>query len=817
MSQTLEKPVKAAPGKTLTPEQIAWNMRVFAKLGWQSKKPAQDKMREEMKASCLAVDKTVLQAGVGPNCADNIAQEKLKPGKEFKAFQVALTYFEKAAPDARVGLADQLRSTANAYITHWDKHSKREKNHPETKRKKEICDQALADLRKIDMAVDLRRLGDPPWDSEKSMQAASLKATLDFESMPDSKAEVVGGVHAFPAYWVNSKPPAGNKPNMPPKGEKSFLFKPMTAQSNVPGFPAGGDTAREAMAGRMGDMLAGMTGQDFGVPETHVVSVGRGKLPGSANNDDRIEGGNDPTAPLTGSLQQFAKSSGGAREQPMAELRKVPPKSCQKIIMLDMVTLNMDRHGDNVMMQGKPGSNPELVPIDHGLTFPGKDAREDLHKKMGASFNVMLAMPGSHEPFTDEMLKAIDDIDPDTMSASMRRELTLIEKHHPGTKGKVDREGIDAAARSARFLKLGAAMKPPPSPAAIQLALGQYGEELLDPALPDQAFEVRAKEVLADVLGQQGAIKELFTMPLEQQGEMRAQLVDNGWLDAFAIEAWCNKNPKLALNLYKGDVREPTKLKEVVELCGQDVTDEKLTTMNLRELYNNRKRFAEFPPSTSINDKVRSDAAALQQAFPSRYFNANNPDEFLDAAAVWKRLASLGGVAALPAAAKATKATPKQLAAAQTDINKALLLLSAAKGMPLGAKTASEMGDLDVRGAKLGIRQLDKIVPDVPAGHPVLKAIEQFKKAPVDGSPTQLKALGDLQVAAGDAIRADVGPRLAAVAQRIETLMESEDDDKKASTLARNTEQLGNIRAAIMAGAVTGAQKSTAYWENLYP
>ena len=817
MSETLEKPIKAAPGKTLTPEQIAWNVRVFNKLGWQSKKPAQEKMRAEMKASCLAVDKTVLQPGVGPNCADRISQEKLKPGKEFKAFQVALTYFEKAAPDARAGLADQLRTTANAYITHWDKHSKREKNHPETKRKKEICDQALADLRKIDMAVDLRRLGDPPWDSEKSMKAASLKATLDFESMPDAKAEVVGGVHAYPAFWVNSaKPPAGqNAP--PPKAEKSFLFKPTAVSSAVPGFPAGGDTAREAMAGRMGDMLAGMTGQNFGVPETHVVSVGQGKLPAGALDPQTVAGAGDPTAPLTGSLQQFAKSSGGAREQPMAEVRKVPAKACQKIMILDMLTLNMDRHGDNVMVQAQPNGEQDLVPIDHGLTFPPHEARADLHKKVGSTFNAMLTMPGSHEPFTQEMLKAIDDIDPDSMQAGMRRELTVIEKQHPGTKGKVDREGIDAAARSAKFLKMGAAMKPPPSPAAIQLALGQYGEELLDPALNDSAFNARATEVLADMAGQQGAIKELFMLPPEQIGAMRSRLLDNGWLDGFKIEGWCNKNAKLAMDLYKGDVKEPAKLRATIASLGQDVVDDKLKTMSLRELFNNRKRFVVTPPSTTVTDKVRSDANALRQAFPDHWFDANSDDSWFDSADLWKRMEALGGLAALPAAFKTVKSSRAEMQIARKTPSEALTILSAAAAMPLAEQSVGQMTDLDARSVKLGIEQLDKMVPDVPAGHPVLAKVTDFKKERIDGSPKQLKDLADLQFAAIDAIRADVGKRLADVGQRIEALIENEDDEDAAGRLRNKLEGLGNARTTVMAGVVTGAQQNATRWETQYP
>ena len=61
--------------------------------------------------------------------------------------------------------------------------------------------------------IEDAKLGDPPWDSATEARALGLRATLDFESLPNASgaAEVVGGNHANPAFWVNQARAGGRR------------------------------------------------------------------------------------------------------------------------------------------------------------------------------------------------------------------------------------------------------------------------------------------------------------------------------------------------------------------------------------------------------------------------------------------------------------------------------------------------------------------------------------------------------------------------------------------------------------------------------
>ena len=85
----------------------------------------------------------------------------------------------------------------------------------------------------------------------------------------------------------------------------------------------------------------------------------------------------DKSKPLVGSVQQFISNKGAMRNQPLEVKGKIPAQDCQKIAILDTITLNVDRHGGNLMINDESGT-PNLVPIDHGLTFPPAEARKEL-------------------------------------------------------------------------------------------------------------------------------------------------------------------------------------------------------------------------------------------------------------------------------------------------------------------------------------------------------------------------------------------------------------------------------------------------------
>jgi Phosphatidylinositol 3- and 4-kinase len=122
----------------------------------------------------------------------------------------------------------------------------------------------------------------------------------------------------------------------------------------------------------------------------------------------------------------------------------LPPKRCQELSILDIVTLHVDRHGGNFLLTGDE-AQADLVPIDNGLSFP--QTPDDL-VRMSTSHNAMLGLPGAHEPFTPEMLKKIAKLDPDALKVALKKEVDVIENVHASAKGMVkDARSSSLAAR----------------------------------------------------------------------------------------------------------------------------------------------------------------------------------------------------------------------------------------------------------------------------------------------------------------------------------------------------------------------------------
>eukprot|EP01065_Artemidia_motanka_P043115 TRINITY_DN5928_c0_g4_i1.p1 TRINITY_DN5928_c0_g4~~TRINITY_DN5928_c0_g4_i1.p1 ORF type:complete len:466 (+),score=73.89 TRINITY_DN5928_c0_g4_i1:136-1533(+) len=93
-----------------------------------------------------------------------------------------------------------------------------------------------------------------------------------------------------------------------------------------------------------------------GVPETDVVEI-PGRLIGRSSN-----------APVIGSIQRFVRTAGESWDFLPG---KFPAAAVRRIALLDLVILNCDRHGGNILVQqSENGAVTGLVPIDHGLVYP---------------------------------------------------------------------------------------------------------------------------------------------------------------------------------------------------------------------------------------------------------------------------------------------------------------------------------------------------------------------------------------------------------------------------------------------------------------
>jgi hypothetical protein len=103
----------------------------------------------------------------------------------------------------------------------------------------------------------------------------------------------------------------------------------------------------------------------------------------------------------TGSLQQFIENKGSCED---FSSTLFPQLEVQKVALLDLRILNMDRNEGNLLVT-KTGPNYALVPIDHGMTFPDcfDISVEDL---------CWFSWPQVKEPIHPELLALIERIDP---------------------------------------------------------------------------------------------------------------------------------------------------------------------------------------------------------------------------------------------------------------------------------------------------------------------------------------------------------------------------------------------------------------------
>lgn len=119
-----------------------------------------------------------------------------------------------------------------------------------------------------------------------------------------------------------------------------------------------------------------------GIPETTttLLDMGTGK------------------GPQLGSVQLFLHDFEDAEDYGPGVFAKA---DVEKVGVLDIRLLNMDRHSSNLMRHKKTG---QLVPIDHGSSFPELDQLDRV------SFE-WLQYPQAKLPFSEEMLAKIEAID----------------------------------------------------------------------------------------------------------------------------------------------------------------------------------------------------------------------------------------------------------------------------------------------------------------------------------------------------------------------------------------------------------------------
>src|SRR5262249_13089469 len=149
------------------------------------------------------------------------------------------------------------------------------------------------------------------------------------------------------AWWVEKHVGEGAK------GKKKFIFKPAALEADIKGFPQGGSAGREVLGAAAARQLQALTGLDFQAPETLLANVATDRLAGYP--------GAAPGAEVVGSMQHFSKTDGELadlfRKDP-GLLKRISKEECQKMAVLDLVSLNTDRHSGNFLVAGAASASP---------------------------------------------------------------------------------------------------------------------------------------------------------------------------------------------------------------------------------------------------------------------------------------------------------------------------------------------------------------------------------------------------------------------------------------------------------------------------
>lgn len=147
-----------------------------------------------------------------------------------------------------------------------------------------------------------------------------------------------------------------------------------------------------------------------------------------------------------------------------------PRESVHRIAVLDIRTLNYDRHGGNILVT-KRDSKHDLVPIDHAFTLP--------ETVQAVPWAVWMDWPAARQPMSKETLTYISNLDPNSEARILRDEL-----------GETIRPGC------LRSLKIATCLLQ--KGAAAGLSLYDIGS-LMYTRDPDDAFP-RAKSVLEKIV-----------------------------------------------------------------------------------------------------------------------------------------------------------------------------------------------------------------------------------------------------------------------------------------------------------------------------
>eukprot|EP00756_Hemistasia_phaeocysticola_P039128 Hpha_TRINITY_DN16799_c1_g2::TRINITY_DN16799_c1_g2_i2::g.80624::m.80624 len=180
--------------------------------------------------------------------------------------------------------------------------------------------------------------------SEEEETSALVKEVQDLLDAGNVRFELVADCAGGTYFVVNAETGARVAVFKPADEEPGMETNPKGGEMPKAGFVAGQSHLREVAAFRLDRGLAG-------VPETVMFSAPSNLL------------GREGETRVRGSLQRFVAAEGEAWDSLPARFSE---NNVRRVALLDLATLNCDRHGGNLLVK----EDGTLVPIDHGFVLP---------------------------------------------------------------------------------------------------------------------------------------------------------------------------------------------------------------------------------------------------------------------------------------------------------------------------------------------------------------------------------------------------------------------------------------------------------------
>ncbi len=498
-----------------------------------------------LKPTLETVQKTYIPNGTAQN------YQRLQGQQEYDLFLKALANFEKKRDQPQALYA--VNQAANAYLAVHKALPQDVQRKSPARERQETCVLTIQQMAHLKLAAEFNKIGPPPWNPEQENRIGQVRAEVAFEDgCLKGEAEKKQGVNG--SYWINSVE-WGESPEQN-KQKKQLLFKPISDESTIAGFPTGGAAVREVMGKRINETLIAATGLSFDVPDTYLISV----------NGDRIEG-KEGQGTQTGSAQVFAPSRGSLlsfMEKDAEFMKKVSKKSGQKMAMLDLVMVQTDRNSGNFMV-GEPDEtgNPTLIPIDHGLILPPPEGIVKRAQRGFIKGNMILDLPSADEKFDDEFQSYIELLDPQEIEYNLQQERLALGKQNPNLdlSTLLSDEAILSSKRSTQFLKY----------AAKDLTIKEIFQTLAAENVSllncsDQDMSTVFAEAVKKAKNRTKALEEVNAMSPAMLVDFEQKLVGLGWCQfggMTAFEEWLETFAEDALRWYKLGLENPRLRKEL--------------------------------------------------------------------------------------------------------------------------------------------------------------------------------------------------------------------------------------------------------------